>query len=623
VGSLNCHLDAWKSITSDAYVLACVSGFKLEFSSLPFQTSAPFTPRFNKSEREAIDLEVIRLLQIGAIKRCSREKGDFVSHIFPRKKANGKIRVILNLKPLNQFLSYEHFKMEHIEFVCDLICKNDWLGSIDMTDAYFSVPVHESHWKYLKFYWSDKLYCYKVLCFGMSQAPRIFTRICKPILAFLRGERLIRCSLYIDDMIIMNASRLGLRDNLNEIIRLLTSLGFQINEKKSVVNPTQMIAHLGVMVDSRVMTLSMTQEKMTHIEAKCQEALKSAGKIKIREVASLVGTFVSAYPATNWGKLHYRKLENEKTKALRTSYGNFDEYMSISNGLEDIKWWLSTEKSIPKPIVFSTPNVTMYSDASLAGWGAHTGSSHTGGRWGLAEQGAHINWLELKACWLALQSFVRDLEAHHVMVRLDNTCAVAYINNQGGVTQSLNALACDIWEWCKSHNIWLSAKHVPGTDNELADLRSRVFRDNTEWSLQPKVFKLIVEFGGMPTIDLFASRLNFKVEKFISWEPDPLSFETDAFSVNWGDLGLCYVFPPFELVGRVLSKIRRDKANVLLVVPDWQSQYWYPMLREMSQGLKPLRLHMKPNTVYLPYNPDTVHPIWRRLNLMCCRVSGK
>jgi hypothetical protein len=93
----------------------------------------------------------------------------------PRQKSNGKIRIILNLKPLNKFIKYEHFKMEHLGFVCDLIQSNDWLGSIDLSDAYFSVPIAREHRKYLKFFRGGKLYMYQVMVSGLTSAPRIFT----------------------------------------------------------------------------------------------------------------------------------------------------------------------------------------------------------------------------------------------------------------------------------------------------------------------------------------------------------------------------------------------------------------------------------------------------------------
>ena len=82
----------------------------------------------------------------------------------------------------------------------------------------------------------------------------------------------------------------------------------------------------------------------------------------------------------------------------------------------------------------------------------------------------------------------------------------------------------------------------------------------------------------MPDIDLFASRLNKRIDKFVSWFPEPGAFKFDAFTIPW--YGFCpYAFPPFNLVGRVINKIIADKVEkVILVFPFWKSQTWFPLL---------------------------------------------
>lgn len=118
------------------------------------------------------DLEIARLLDIGAIVACKHEDGEFISNIFTRTKSNGKTRIILNLKPLNEFLVYEHFKMEHIDFVTEIVQHEDWFASIDLSDAYFAVPIHSTHRKFLKFFWRRRLFCYTVMVFGLSVAHK-------------------------------------------------------------------------------------------------------------------------------------------------------------------------------------------------------------------------------------------------------------------------------------------------------------------------------------------------------------------------------------------------------------------------------------------------------------------
>ena len=69
-------------------------------------------------------------------------------------------------------------------------------------------------------------------------------------------------------------------------------------------------------------------------------------------------------------------------------------------------------------------------------------------------------------------------------------------------------------------NIWLSAAHIPGKESCIADFKSRNIQDNKEWSLNPYVFQVISQHFYVHSIDLFASRLNNKVEKFVSYRPE-------------------------------------------------------------------------------------------------------
>ena len=80
---------------------------------------------------------------------------------------------------------------------------------------------------------------------GLSSAPRIFTRICNPLLARLRGTFHIKCSMYIGDIIVISKSHDGLLESLEVVTNLLTSLGFRINREKFVTMPSRIAKHLG------------------------------------------------------------------------------------------------------------------------------------------------------------------------------------------------------------------------------------------------------------------------------------------------------------------------------------------------------------------------------------------
>ena len=75
---------------------------------------------------QIIENEISVLLNKGAIVESNYEENQFVSNIFVVKKPNGKFRPIINLKKLNQFVHYEHFKQEHFKVVLDIIQEGDF-----------------------------------------------------------------------------------------------------------------------------------------------------------------------------------------------------------------------------------------------------------------------------------------------------------------------------------------------------------------------------------------------------------------------------------------------------------------------------------------------------------------
>ena len=148
----------------------------------------------------------------------------------------------------------------------------------------------------------------------------------------------------------------------------------------------------------------------------------------------------------------------------------------------------------------------------------------------------------------ALKIFCKSSENIHVQIKSDNSGTVSYLNRMGGVgSEQCNELAKQIWTWCIERSIWLSASHIPGTDNE-ADFESRNFKDNVEWKLNVENFHTITEIWGLPDVDMFASRLSKQVHSFVYWRPDADCIGVDAFSVTWSN-ELIYAFPPFSLIG--------------------------------------------------------------------------
>ena len=135
------------------------------------------------------------------------------------------------------------------------------------------------------------------------------------------------------------------------------------------------------------------------------------------------------------------------------------------------------------------PDIQIESDASLNGWGASAHRSRTGGPCSREERTLHINCLDLLAATLAVKTFLKGQINKRVLLLLDNQTAVAYVNNLGRTvsTQAMR-LARELWMWCLERVILLTAQHLPGKENIIADTESRVMRDRSDWMLNPSIF---------------------------------------------------------------------------------------------------------------------------------------
>ena len=165
---------------------------------------------FNAEQWEVCNREMLGLFEKGATEEIPKCLVRFISVVFSVPKNDGGDRPILNLKKVNQHIAYNHFKMENLTFAKHLIQEGDYFVKIDLKDAYLTIPLHSDCSPFLQFEWEGKYYQYLTPAFGLAPAPWAFTKMLKPVVAFLR-ERGIRLVIYLDDILVMNASRPSFR----------------------------------------------------------------------------------------------------------------------------------------------------------------------------------------------------------------------------------------------------------------------------------------------------------------------------------------------------------------------------------------------------------------------------
>ena len=491
----------------------------------------------------------------------------FVSRIFEVPKKTGDYRLILDLSDLNLYLKKVHFKMEGLQAILSLICQGDFLASLDLQDAFLTVAMHHAFFKYLCFDFEGVRYCFKALVFGLSCAPRVFTKLLKVPLSSMRMEG-YKNSAWLDDIILVGSSSQDTSNAVSNSRSFLESLGFIIKPSKSNLVPSQSLHHVGFIWDSVEFTASVPPDKLVSLKCLCSYAFSHP--ISLSFLAKIIGTIESFRFGCPVAALHYRYLQFDLIPHL-SGDPNWNTVISLSpDARSDLEWWLGCGDLLPPSTLapFSSSHL-METDASLDGWGAYShSSSFTQGRWSPSESRFHINYLELKAIFLGIQSLFPGSLPISLLVRCDNISAVCYINHKGGTkSKVLCKLSLELWDYCLSHNIRLKAVYFRGTDNSRADSLSRSFSDNHDYHLSNNAFSILHSTVDLCLdIDLFASRIHHHLPRYSSLLPDPGAEFIDAFSLPWS--GNLYLFPPIVILGRVLDKFIHDNCQFgLLIAP--------------------------------------------------------
>ena len=236
----------------DAWVVEALRvGYRIPFDRRPPLSERPLSlPAYSPQSIKGVALtqELQNLLRKGAVEPAPQSPG-FYSRLFLVQKASGSWRPIIDLSTLNDYITSSHFHMETPQSVLRSIRPGDWMVSLDLQDAYLQVPVHHDSRRYLRFVVAGKSYQFRVLCFGLTTAPQVFTRIMAPVSAILHryGVRMLR---YLDDWLILASTEIACLQSRDRLLSICTELGIQVNLTKSSLVPTQSLVYLGMEIQS-------------------------------------------------------------------------------------------------------------------------------------------------------------------------------------------------------------------------------------------------------------------------------------------------------------------------------------------------------------------------------------
>ena len=289
----------------------------------------------------------------------------------------------------------------------DLLREGDYLVKIDLKDAYLTVPIWKGHQKYLRFLWKDTMLEFACLPFGLATAPRVFTKLMKPVVAMLR-QRGVRLIIYLDDILIMAESEDLVLHQAASILNLLESLGFVINYKKSQLVPSQQIEFLGFLIDSVTMSVQLSGEKLRKIRKQCRQLL-NLEQILLRELSEFLGLLTFSIQAVFPDPLHYRHLQRLKSISDAPSSSKEGNCL-VERPPSELEW----------PGTVSQASGLNYRNRCVPKrlGGINTKASHKLPR--------------ILAGSFTINTFCKTKVVAHVKLLMDNTSAVAYINKIGG-----------------------------------------------------------------------------------------------------------------------------------------------------------------------------------------------
>ena len=601
VGGRLCHFaQRWKS---PFYQVRLKQGFTVRWLKVPPDMDFGELIPTNEEESNALRKEQLELVTKGAVELASSEKG-CIFKLFLVDKKGGKRRPVVNMRPLSPFVISPHFKLEGLNIARELIRGNYWMARLDLKDAYLHVPIHPCYRKYFRYRHSGVVYQWKVLPFGFRDSPRLFQKLAVEAVTELR-ERGLKLVVYLDDMLLVADSEATCRAHLGMLVATLLELGFVINLEKSCLVPTRCLQFLATVIDTQTMSCSLPREKLLVFRERITAMVRRANSHKlvtVKELQSIVGTIQSMSDCFYAVRIRLNSLVELLNEV---SLSRQEKTLLSPQAEEDLRWWRENIKSWNgKSLLPRHPDVVFYVDASNLGVGAFYKD-----RWGRESRAhsffqqddkTHINMRELLAAEFGLMSFATKFNWRNqcIAVRTDNMTALSYLNRMGGKKPALSRIAERIHRFALRRGIVLLAEWIPGIENVEADKVSRIEGDFSDKSLSNEIFQLIERRFGKMDLDLFATSLNKKTPHFVSLRPEPGALYVDAFSQCIPHNMQVFANPPFILLARLLAKIHREEAELVVLAPVWTSQPWWPLLLELMVEAPLLLPRNRP--LYLP-----------------------
>lgn len=277
--------------------------------------------------RKEVNRQLKDLEERGIIEKVSDwNKIKWVSSMLAVPKANGKLRVVVDLREPNRAVIRDVFVMPTLDSVLSTLAGCKVFSTIDLSDAFYHIPLHEES-KYITTFWTGEEYFrFNRLPFGLTCAPDIFQGVLQEVV--LKGCK--NQLNYMDDILVATAEKKAHEEALREVLKKLTEHNVKINNEKSKFGEAK-VTFLGFSVGES--GLSITEDRFESLRK-----LKEPGSVA--EVRSFLGmlTFIERFIINRAEKTaELRKIANSKkfewNESARSEFENIrdNELRKISS----------------------------------------------------------------------------------------------------------------------------------------------------------------------------------------------------------------------------------------------------------------------------------------------------
>ena len=333
---------------------------------------------------------------------------------------------------------------------------------------------------------------------------------------------------------------------------------------------------LGFGIDLNLGVFSVPDRKIEELQALLR-SMSDHTVVPARRLASLIGKIMSMSIALGTVT---RLMTRNLYAVLNLSTSWCQEVPLTQESLQEVEFWLSEIGRFNGHGIWPKPSAVrvVYSDASSTGYGGYMvehGHLVASGLWSYEEARRSSTWRELKAVRMVLESFQEKLRNERVRWFTDNQNVVRVVQ-YGSKKPDLQTEALAIFSTYLQQHIRIEPEWIPRDQNEQADYISRLV-DYDDWMLNPEIFHLLDAMWGPHTIERFANMFNNQLVRFNSRFWDPTTEAVDAFTCNWAGENNWWC-PPLYLVPRVLRHAQNTKAQGTLIIPQWFSSPFWPLL---------------------------------------------